>query len=347
VTDVPTLVIAGTALGVALVAGWLHLPSHPDLDAERWFKVLLSTLLRGVVEAAGGDVEKWERQVVRWAPYHPAGRYPELKYAGLAPEGFAVPGERALTAALAATPAGPGRWKRLYDDDEAALEARLGDPHDLGPSYDPAALLAPDATWDALAAWAPAVEEALTRRFPAKWVWVRGRAPVDLSAGLDRVTVLAEGATDREIAEALRAAVVDPADRLVVVGEGEAMGPLLRALAATPPVRDRVLVVISVGGDLGDEDWMGRNFAHPVLDTETHRATTYAAVQWLDRAADPPGWGGLPLQKQRFPAPAGEPGVSWMEAVDLGPLPADPEIPVREVARALRAWAALWSLSRQ
>jgi hypothetical protein len=59
VTDPITLGAASLALGLAAVAGWLHLPRTPDLDAERWFKTMLATVLRGAIEGGGGDVEAW------------------------------------------------------------------------------------------------------------------------------------------------------------------------------------------------------------------------------------------------------------------------------------------------
>lgn len=377
-TDPLTLGVASAALALAAAGLWLHRPVAPDLDAERWFKVMLATLLRGEIEAAGGDVGAWERAVVRFVPYHPAGRLPERKVAApslalLGPT--VIPGERALIDALAALPDAPSRWARMYDTDEAALGARLDDPADLGPAYDPARWLGPDGGWDALAAWGGGdggFRAAVTRRLgPARWVLVSG-AP---SAAPDVIGALAAELGDRAVAvpwrgaapaeaattliDVLRDASAAAEDRVVVVAAAEGAHVALRALAEAPPLRDRVVAVVAIGGVLrgrpGDDgpygtaavdDFMGHVFTHAALDTEARRTTPYVAVQWLDRRAEPPGAFGLPLEAMRFPAPGDVLAASAIEAVDIGPLPADPELPTRQVARALVAFVAGWVASR-
>lgn len=370
-TDPLTLAVAALTLGLALVTGWLHLPRVPELDGERWFKLMLATLLRGSVEAKDGDVAAWERSVVRFVPYHPAGRWPERKIEDpvLAP-GPSAPGERPLVEALAALPRGR-RWEHLYDTDPVGIEARLADPLDLGPAYDLARVVGAD--WDALAAWGagdPAFGTALRRRLPLRWVLVRGSAtPLDLVGALrdeleDAIEVPwdADRGLDAGVAAvvaAMKGATPDPADRLVLVGEAEGALLVLKALRGEPMLRDRVLGVVAVGGLLAGRpeegsfgepavrDWMEAHFGHDALDTEMMRATPYASVLWLDRSADPPGIVGLPLALQRFPPPRGEPGASSVETVDLGPLPTDPELPLPLVARALWAWTVAWIATRQ
>lgn len=315
-TDPLTLGVAAATLGLALVTGWLHLPRVPDLEAGRWFDLVLSTLLRGAVEARAGDVDEWERSVARLVPPN-AGR--------------------------------------------GALEARLADPLDLGPAYDLATVVG--ASWDELAAWGggdEAFAAALRRRLPVRWVLVRGAStPRDLVGALreeigDAIEVPwdAERGMDAGVAavvEAMRAGTPDPADRLVLAADGEGALLVLKALFGEPLLRDRVLGVVAVGGrlagrdeagpfgELAVRDWMEAHFGHDALDTEMMRATVYASVPWLDRD----------VTDQRFPTPKGEPGASSLETVDLGPLPVDPELPLKLVARALWAWTVAWIATRQ
>src|SRR5690554_2298026 len=140
VTDPLSIAIAAAAAITAFVAGWVQWPRAPDLDGERWFKVALATLLRGEAEARGGTAEAWEAQVVRFVPYHPAGRLPERKVtnpvAARLP-GAMQPGERALLEQLARRHTVQERWRWMYDEDPVSLDARLDDPVELGPAYDP------------------------------------------------------------------------------------------------------------------------------------------------------------------------------------------------------------------
>ena len=55
-TDPLSLSLAGTAAVVAIAAGWLAVPRPPSLDAERWFKVILATLMRGEELPAVGSL---------------------------------------------------------------------------------------------------------------------------------------------------------------------------------------------------------------------------------------------------------------------------------------------------
>jgi hypothetical protein len=356
VTDPVGIGLGVAILVVAAITGREFVPSAITLDAERWFKLMFATLLRGAAEAAGRDAAAWEAEVVRFVPYNPLGREPERKVArGALPDGQALPGERLLADTIAAMPPGKPRWERLYDTDEPALEARLADPTELGADYDPATRLGPDAGWDALAAWTPAFTTALERRFPARWALIPGGDPVDVLGALkavlgDRATVV-PAADPEPLALAIGACAPSSADRLVIAVGGTALLPVLKALHASAGLRDRVLAVISVGGVVLDgteatADWIGAHFRPEDLDTEIDRPTVYAAIQWLDRAIDPPGIEGVPLEAMRFPKVPERPTVSRIDVVDLGPLPLDPLLPVQAVARAIVAWTAGYVLSR-
>jgi hypothetical protein len=312
-------------------------------------------------------VEAWEREVVRLVPYHPAGRLPERKVSNpVAAQipGAALPGELALVEALAKRPDAAARWAFLYDEDEAGLDARLDDPSALGEGYDWARLLGPGASWDALAAWGGgdrAFLAAVRRAVPAVWVLVDGRRP---SGVLDALAaelgdLARRVAWDGDLRAALRGAAAERDARVVVVGEEAGVASVLRVLADDADLRDHVIAVASIGGVIGgrtDEDgpfaeaackdWLAARFKQTELDTDVVRLTPYLAVQWLDRAAWPPGVPGLPLQNARFPEPSGENATATtIESVDLGPLP--PEAPADLVARALIAVVAGWVATRR
>ena len=372
-TDPLSLGIAAAAGAVAVAIGWLQWPRPPTLDGERWFKIIFATLLRGRMSAADAPAEDWEREVLRIVPYHPAGRLPERKLSNPAAAvlpGAALDGEIALIEALAKIPDPKARAAFMYDDDPIAADARFSDPADLGERYDPKRL-GPGATWDSLAAWGAgdrAFLEAARRAVPARWVLLRGRegrlagpSLIDaLAAEIDDAVVIPW--SDGSPEAAVRAAIGDDVSaRAICVAEEAGTAALLGALADAADLRDLVLAVVSIGGVIGgrtDEegpygtaartDWVEAHFNQLDLDTEVVRATPYLAVQWLDRAAWPPGVPGLPLQASRFPEPKADGTlVETVEVVDLGPLPADRPLPTDLVARALIAVVSGWVRSRQ
>ncbi len=251
------------------------------------------------------------------------------------------------------------------------LAARLEDPFELGPAYDPAVTLGAPASWDALAAWPadPAFGLAVQRSVPARWALLEGR-PDHTSGWLPAMAAALGPAAsllpwaDRDpaaVAEALRGLAPTVADRLILVAEEAAVPALLEALAGHATLRDQVLAVLSVAGVVGgrtDEegalgqtarkDWMEAHFDQASLDTEVVRLTPYLAVQRLARGVWPPGLPGLPLQAQRFPEPGeGDATVATIEAVDLGPLWAEGGPEPEVVARALVAVVAGWVASRR
>ncbi|MCA9491397.1 MAG: hypothetical protein KC621_15805 [Myxococcales bacterium] len=360
------------AAGIA----WLQVPRAPVLDGERWLKVMLCTLVRGEVERAGGDADRFEALDGKFYVPTDIGRLPERKIANPAASiaGVAADGEQALVERLAALPDPRARIRFLYEEDPVGLEAKASDPFDLGPAYDPALHLGDPASWDSLAAWHDgddAFGVAVRRGIEARWVLLEGR-PEHASGWLGAMaTVLGEVATtlpwqDREpeaLAVQLRELAPRPEDRLVLIAEEASLPALLMALVAHATLRDQVLAVLSIGGVIGGrtdtadgplsvavrEDWMAANFDQAALDTEVVRLTPYLSVQRLDPEAWPPGLPGLPIQAQRFPQPGqGDAVVETIEAVDLGPLWADPERagPPDRVARALIAVVASWVTSR-
>lgn len=370
-TDPFTVGVASFTAALACVLGWMMWPHPPDLEGERWFKVMLASLLRGRHERSGHDAAAWVEAVVRQVPYHPAGRLPERKVvhpdAGL--PGAALDGERALCERLAALGSFEERWAWMYDRDEAGLAVRLDDPTELGPSYEPSSWLGPSVGWDALAAWGAGTSEdwprALARQVPATWVLVDGRhgpAPLVLGALARRVPDVVRvpwsdsWADPQPVLDAVAGLLGDPTRRFVFVGAEVGIQRVLRALTSQVVLRDRTLAVVSVGGalrglpgedgELGTaavEAWMNAWFTHHRLDTEVTRKTPYLSVQWLNRAADPPGAFGVPLASARFPEPKLESMTQeYVQVVDLGVLPSDsdPDLVACGLWSVVTCWVA-------
>ncbi len=317
----------------------------------------------------------WEAEVLRFVPYHPVGRLPERKISNpvaASLPGQALPGEIALIEALAGLDGASARWQHLYDRDEVGIEARLQDPEELGPDYDPATTLGPGAGWEALARWGAGrgtFADAVARAVPARWILIEGSGTIPACPSL--LGAIAEDWADAsetipygEDASALEARLSELAgagERLVLVGEEAGVARMLRILAADAEIRDQVFAVISIGGvvggipgregPLGEEacrDWLGAWFSQRTLDTDVVRLTPYFSLQWLDRSAWRPGVEGLPLANARFPEPdARDATAITLEVVDLGPLPSDPELPTALDAQALVAAVSAWIMHRR
>jgi hypothetical protein len=363
---------------VAAGIAWVQWPRPPELDGERWFKLVLATLLRGRSDAAGQNAEAWAKTVLELVPYHPAGRFPERKIsnptAAVLP-GAAQPGETPLVEALARRAEPAARWAWMYDEDDVGIAARLDDPADLGPAYDPATVLGADLGWDALAAWAAGDDrfrEGLGRQLGAtKWVLVEGRSrrlprqssvlPAIAAVVPDAVVVPFGAGGEESLERTLREVAPEVSDRLVLVGEEAGVTRMLRVIHDAADIRDQVVAVVSIGGVIGGrdddvgpyaraacQDWLAGSFVQRELETDVVRLTPYLAVQWLDRGAWPPGVYGLPLEAQRFPEPDAEGATATtVEVVDLGPLPADRNLDPALVARALVAVTTLWVSTRR
>jgi hypothetical protein len=345
------LAVASLTLVLLVAAAWAHVREAPEFDAERWFKMMFATTLRGDLAARGGDAAAWEASVARFLAYHPAGRWPERKVAhpGLdAIVGKPVPGERALIASLAGLPR-EARWDWMHRDDPVGVDARLGDPDELGERYDPSRWIAEG--WDGLAAWGasdvdPAgrrFREAAWRRLNASVMVIASDAPNDGEIRLFSA-LIAEGAAAATLAD-LREADPPAAARWVVVAAGDAPVEVLSLMAADLGVRERVVALVSVGGRFGSPEAMDR-LAHllagDLLAAEVSRVTSLCSIAWFQRAVDPPGVAGLPIEQQRLPDAVAE-GV---EVVDLGVLPDDAELPGPQLARALLGFLACYLPSR-
>lgn len=331
----------------AVLAVWaavLSLPRPPSLDWQRLLKVSLSTLIRGELEAADGTREDWEQHVAQWVPYHPAGRDPASKLLQPDPMGLPTPalaGERALTEALAALPDVSSRWTRMFADNEQTRDALLSDPDELGAEYSARAFFGAEADWDGVAAWSDGVVRGLQRRLAHIVVLsVGGTLGVEMATdvGLRGVHI----APDDPIAPHLK----ENSDRLLLVLEGDSALAMVKRLHQEPGLRDRVLMVLSIGAVLqGDEaatDWMTAHFTHEQMDTELNRQTAYAAVQLVtaqDVSADVD-------HAQRWPSPpVPASGRSVIASMDLGYLPpvwlTTPEHR-RRLGRGLWVLAAAW-----
>jgi hypothetical protein len=398
VTEPITIAVALACLLLAVLTGVSFLPRPPALDAERWFKLWFVTLLRGRYNERSD--KDWVSAVLRFVPYHPAGRQPEQKL--LRPEiysavGPALDGELALVEALSRLSTVSERVQRMYFEDETALDARLEDPVFLGRSYLPSEWLGPDASWDAVADWASeagAIQGAVERA-GLKWVLVEG-APNDLPDALGGLRELlgdaavtvpwarpssAAGVTPSDavraqmmtrrgdadfvdramsVLAALRQHTPRLADRVVVVAVGEGAQLVLEALVSDAELRDRLAAVLCIGGIVGGlddvtgpwsweacTDWLQANFTHKALDLEMNRSVPWMSLQWFDGEQPHLGAAGVPLERQRWVQPMDSTSEHhWIEIEDLGVLPADPEMPVDLLARAIAGMVTCWVSTR-
>ncbi|TVQ88382.1 MAG: hypothetical protein EA397_17055 [Deltaproteobacteria bacterium] len=394
-TDPLTLGVAVVALGLALLIAWLARPRPPELQGERWFKAWLATLLRGRIEAQRDSGETWASLVDRAVLFHPLARRPEDKLdAPPRVERPAREGEEALVQALAALPDRAARWAHLYERDEVGRAARLGDPHDLGRAHLPSSWLGPSITWDVVADAAsdpgPLIE-ALRRASSARWVLVPGRerggpsllpalaallgdrairyepsAPSELALQAFRgpISERRPGAPSHveasvALLEKLHATASKPSDRLVLIGEGEGIHPILDALLASDALRDQVDAVVAVASPIAGADdldhpcdpagaarFLQRWFTHDDLDLEASHRCPYFSVQWLTPEHEPPGAFGVALARARFPTPKDAPRLS-IEPVDLGPLRPVDDLPLDLVSMALWGVVSCWVRARR
>ncbi len=361
--DTVTIVEIGAA-ALALYAGWKSLPRPVHRDGERLLKVTLSTLARGTVEAADGTVDDWRDAVLPAVLFHPAGRSPEAKL--LAPSLDEVPtpaleGERALVEELLRTEDPTQRLQRMYVQAEAASEALLTDPALHGEAWDLSEHMAPDMSWDDVATWSEKLQGVLQRRLGHIRAVELGDTGIPLGDALPgpdsaRLTPALPEPPEDAVAwrpgsaeEALAAELVtlcERADeRMVLLAAGPHGAPLLRALVASPELRDLVNAVVFVDPQWTEADraWMAAWFTHPALEPEVVRDVPYATLLRCD-PDDPESWSAW--TQQRLPLPPDPPtGRTVVDVVDFGPLvfgPGVPDsLPPGHLARALALWLAL------
>ena len=347
------VVLESAAVVMAGWAAWLSLPRAPSLDWERLFKSALSVGIWAEVEAeaqssrgdavAGGEgqlEECWRAKLAEAVPYHPAGRSWRAKLAAPASVEIEVPalaGERALVGALAGIDGLSERWDRLFgararEVDLAVMEA-LGDPRELGDSYDPVRLLGPEAGWEGVAAWSDAVRSGLHRRL---------RHVVLIELGLSVVQSLApllpevrhHSATSPADAPSggWMSLCSEASDRLVVVVHGRHLREWLQLLEGEPALVDRVILMVSPEGvaanSLEERAELQTLLESEALLPELQRQTPLAVIDHIDP--------GRPLHTGMEPMVLGASesdrlGVRW---VDLGPLPVE-RLPPKVLGRAL------------
>lgn len=334
-----TDIVEWVVLALAVVAAWLSVRPAPPLDWERLWKTILATIIRGDVEASGGDAEDWWRRL-SGVPYHPAGRQAVSKLTAPSLDEIPVPaleGERALVERLAAKETIRERWEAMYRDDPLAEEALLMNPAELGPAYDPASALAPKIGWEEVAQWTAETQSAVARRMQDVVVAVLGMDADPWIEAVPHARVMA--IPDPDDSASLEAALLElcprPQDRLLVVSAGGSAYALVHALHGSPSLRDRVLVVAALGPDLRSgerEQWMQENFQHLAFDTELNRQTLYMAASVVTMES-------LHLVDQCFPNPPVPPsGWAPIQAIDLGLLDLESQRPDL-LARAL--WVLL------
>jgi hypothetical protein len=333
------------AAGLAAWAAWLSVPRPPTLDWQRLLKTALSVGLYGEVVAAGQGRKEWEAAVAALVPYHPAARDEPARLSR--PDAAdiptpALPGERALVEALVGLSSPAERYARMFSDNEQTRDALLSDPDSLGAAFDPAGAIGAGASWAAIAEWGEPVRAGLARKLGhvvVVGVETELAGVMAAQSGCRGIRLAEEGLVD-----ALDRAMSTPSDRIVFVGQGAGIPIILRAMHAHPGLRDRVLAVVSVGGDItvseAQRQWMAEHFTQTAMDTELNRATPYLSAV-LAEAADPlaADWSG-----QRWPEPAPDrTGRAPIQRIDLGPLPASwlTERP-EGLARALWVVLSFW-----
>jgi hypothetical protein len=315
------LLIELLALGLAIWAAWLSIPRPPALDWERLFKTCLATVVRGEVEAEKGSATDWEARLKQEVPYHPAARDLERWLAQPDPDEIRTPaldGERALVTALSLLTDAGSRYRYAMCGEARGLDALMGDPAWLGKDYDPASVLGPDCSWDAIAAWSPPIVEGLMRRL-AHVVFV-GVGEVDWRAlcPIPGLRVVAVAELDSEsIYASVESALEQSSDR-VIFGLGKGSSDVVLGLMKdNAAVRDRVVGVVAMGIDL-HTDWVREHFTQKTMEPELQRTLPFFSL--VDVNSDDPlsrAWA-----SQRFPdPPVTEGGRRSIEAIDLGPVP--------------------------
>jgi len=332
-------------VGLAAWAAWLSTGRPPTLDWQRLFKTALSTGLYGEVIAASGGRADWERAVVTLVPYHPAARDEPARLSAPDLETIptpALPGERALVESLQGLSTPAERFARMFSDNEATRDALMTDPSSLGAAFDPVGAIGVGADWEAISKWGEPVRSGLVRSLSHIVLVGVGSDLAGVMAaqiGSRGLRLEAEGLID-----ALDTALESPSDRLVLIGEGAGIQVIIRAMHAHPGLRDRVLAVISLGGQITQTDeqklWMAENFTQPAMDTELNRSTPYLSAVLVD-AHDPLA---VDWEAQRWPNPPPDrTGRTPIQPVDLGPLPAVWLTERAEgLARALWVVLAFW-----
>jgi len=327
------LIVEVAALGLA---GWAALKSVPRPPARNWsrlFHVSLSTVFRGRIEAAGGTAEEWESVVLGRVLYNPAARAPQDLLTAPDPARIPTPaldGERALVERLAALPDADARWRLLFHEDHRVLDALFDDPAGLGPAHDPSSNLAPDLSWDDVAAWSDALRAALGRRLDAVVLVTLGddalSAALAAAAPHARVVALPADTT----AESLRAVPEAPHERLVLFPRGLAAAPLVCLLAEHCDLVDRLAGVVFIGGALGGAD-VRAAFTHERLEPEVLRAVPYFSLAVID-PEDPLGRSWAQQHPPEPPEPVS--GRVGLERIPLGAI-AEPGLDPEALARAL------------
>lgn len=321
-------------LALAMAATWLSVRSSPELDWERLWKTALATCIRGQVEQAGGNQEAWWTRLAV-VPFHPAGRaaYDKIHRPSLSAIPVpALPGEQALVESLCGIDQPQARAEFMFRQSEAAQDALMSDPELLGPAYAPARAMPPRVTWTDIANWDAEVQRAIARRMHDVVVAVIGMETQALTEAVPHGAIIA---VEEVSADGLRAPLEHDHQRLVILTHGDVVNEVTRVLHGEPLIRDRVLAVVSLGGEIQGPDnktWMDENFQHPAFDTELNRRTLYMAVS-------DSGPSFVDASTQCFPDPPVPPsGWAPIESVDLGPLPLDDQNP-EVMARAL--WVLL------
>lgn len=351
-TDPVTMGLAALATSVALVNLLLSMPRPPDLDAERWFKVILVNLLVGEFDDSQADkasFDAWVNAVKQRVPFHPDARHPERV---IVPAHDLTPEEKGVVERLEAYTERSDRWRDLFEVDERGLGARLDDPAvQLGATYDPQHWTRVTTWRDVQATGAGDTKLLDTLAQQNDCIWVLVDAP---SEGPDVIGALADVVSDpirvpadREglLAELFAHDLHRRVDYSVVfVAAGEGIQAVLEALHTQRGLRDTTAMVLALDPEF-DDAWMVEHFTHHEMDAERDHLAPYVALQWLDRnQGTPVGAFGRGLASARFPeVPTETMTREVVQPLELGVMPHDSD-PLF-VARGLAVFVGLWVLA--
>jgi hypothetical protein len=197
-----------------------------------------------------------------------------------------------------------GKGRLPLSQGPVPAEGWAGEASELEPAYDPKERLAPECSWEDLAAWGPATRAAVTRRLGAvRLVWVEP-PPFEIPE-------IPSTIVDEPDADTIAALLPRPEDRVVLAGHARA-DALLHLLHGAPALRDRLRAVLLFAPRL-DPAWTATHLTHPAFDVEVAREVPYLTLR-----------AGPEADTQTLPEPPLPPtGRRTLAVIDLGVLAPD------------------------
>ena len=143
-------------------AVWKTLPKAPNLEWKYFHSLLLSTQIRGHLEKQDQTAEEWREQLRNLIPYHPEFSSSSCLFGNTEDSNPS------------------GRWADFFQQDDVIEEYLMRDPAELGPSYQPSALL----RWLDISEGGQPIEEHLRRKLARVIVVGQGEFAMSLSEEL-------------------------------------------------------------------------------------------------------------------------------------------------------------------